>query len=200
MSDSLWPHGLYSPWNSPGQNTKVGSLSLLQGIFPTQRANPGLPHCRQILYQLSQKGRPRILEWVDTMAITYLWTSTRKTEKRTLIVIIKHNYFSDYWKHFMLRMIFDECSLEHKHSHTWCPIWEVHAEASYSNFLITKPSIFFFQTLWSYSQTTCHYSWTSNDSHLRPYILPSKLDNEIYSLSFSQLEGIPFVNVFQGNL
>ena len=63
------PHGQrnlvgYSPWNSPGQNTEVGSLTLLQGIFPTQRSNPGLPHCRQILYQLSHKGSPRILEWV----------------------------------------------------------------------------------------------------------------------------------------
>ena len=64
MSDSLWPYGLYSPWNSPGQNTGVGSLSLLQGIFPTQRANPGLLHCGRILYKLSHKGSPRILEWV----------------------------------------------------------------------------------------------------------------------------------------
>ena len=64
MSDSLQPHGLYSPWIFPGQNTRVGSLSLLQGIFPIQGSNPGLPHCRQILYQLSHKGRPRILEWV----------------------------------------------------------------------------------------------------------------------------------------
>ena len=64
MSNSLQPHGLYSPWNSPGQNIGVGSLSLLQGIFPTQRSNPGLPHCRWILYQLSHKGSPRILEWV----------------------------------------------------------------------------------------------------------------------------------------
>ena len=56
VSDSLWPHGLYSPWNSPGQNTGVGSLSLLQGIFPTQGSNPGLLHCRRILYQLSHKG------------------------------------------------------------------------------------------------------------------------------------------------
>ena len=55
---------LYSPWNSPGQNTGVGSLSLLQGIFPTQGLSPGLPHCRQILYQLSHQGSPRILEWV----------------------------------------------------------------------------------------------------------------------------------------
>ena len=47
---------LYSPWNSPGQNTGVGSLSLLQGIFPTQGSNPGLLHCRRILYQLSHKG------------------------------------------------------------------------------------------------------------------------------------------------
>ena len=64
MSDSLQSHGLYSPWNSPGQNTGVGSLSLLQGIFPTQGSNPGLPHCRRILYQLSHEGSPRILEWV----------------------------------------------------------------------------------------------------------------------------------------
>ena len=64
VSDSLWPNGLYSPWNSPGKNTGVGSLSLLQGIFPTQGWNLGLPHCWQILYQLSHKGSPRILEWV----------------------------------------------------------------------------------------------------------------------------------------
>ena len=53
-----------SPWNSPGQNTGKGSCSLLQGIFPTQGSNPGLPHCRQMLYQLSHHGSPRILEWV----------------------------------------------------------------------------------------------------------------------------------------
>ena len=64
VSNSLRPHGLYSPRNSPGQNTGVGSLSLLQGIFPTQGSNPGLPHCRQIFYQLSHKVSPRILEWV----------------------------------------------------------------------------------------------------------------------------------------
>ena len=64
VSYSLWPHGLYSPWNFPGQNTRVGSCSLLQGIFPTQGSNPGLPHCRWILYQLSHQGSSRILEWL----------------------------------------------------------------------------------------------------------------------------------------
>ena len=57
-------HRLYSLCNSPGQNTGVGSCSLLQGIFPTQGSNPGLSHCRRILYQLSHQGSPRILEWV----------------------------------------------------------------------------------------------------------------------------------------
>ena len=52
------------PWNSPGQNTGVGSRSFLQGIFPTQRSNPGVLHCRWTLYQLSHKGSPRILQWV----------------------------------------------------------------------------------------------------------------------------------------
>ena len=64
MLYSLLPHGLYSPWNSPGQNIGVGSLSILQGIFPTQGSNPGLLHCGWILYQLSHTGNPRIPEWV----------------------------------------------------------------------------------------------------------------------------------------
>ena len=59
VSDSLRPHVLYSLWNSPGQDTRVGSLSVLQGIFPTQGSNPGLLHCRRILYQLSHKGSPQ---------------------------------------------------------------------------------------------------------------------------------------------
>ena len=62
VSDSLQPQGLYSPWNSPGQNTRAGSLSLLGGIFQTQGSNPGLPYCRRILYQLSHKGSPQLGE------------------------------------------------------------------------------------------------------------------------------------------
>ena len=64
MSNSLQPHRLYGPWDSPGKNTGGGSRSLLQGIFPTHGMNQGLPHCRQILYCLSHKGSPRILEGV----------------------------------------------------------------------------------------------------------------------------------------
>ena len=55
-SGSLQPHGLYGQWNSPGQKNRVGGLSLLQGIFPTQGWDPGLPHHRQIIYQLSHQG------------------------------------------------------------------------------------------------------------------------------------------------
>ena len=61
---SLQLHGLDSPWNSPGQNIEIGSLSLLQVIFPTQGSNPGFPNCRQFLYRPSHKGSQRILEWV----------------------------------------------------------------------------------------------------------------------------------------
>ena len=65
MSYSLQPHGLYSPWNSPGQNTGVGSLSLLQGIFQIQGPNPGRsPILQAILCQLSHQGNPRTLEWI----------------------------------------------------------------------------------------------------------------------------------------
>ena len=71
MSNTLRPNGLYSLWNSPGQNTGMGSFFLLQGIFPTQGLNPDLLHYRQILYQLSYKGKPKntvgslsLLEWI----------------------------------------------------------------------------------------------------------------------------------------
>ena len=71
VSNSLWPHGLYNPWNSLGQNIGVGSLSLLQGIFQTQGWNPGLPHCRQILYQLSHKNS-EIGDEIGTVTISIL--------------------------------------------------------------------------------------------------------------------------------
>ena len=63
VPDSLRPHGLQStrflcPWDFPGKDTGVGCHFLLQGIFPTQGSNPGLLHCRQILYRLSYKGSP----------------------------------------------------------------------------------------------------------------------------------------------
>ena len=60
MSYSLQPHGLYSPRTPPGQNTGVGSLSLLQEIFPTQERNRGLLHGRGSLYQLSHQYSLRV--------------------------------------------------------------------------------------------------------------------------------------------
>ena len=86
------PLGLYISWNSLGQNTGVGSLSLLQRIFPTQGLNPGLPHCRQILYQVSHKGSPRTLEWV-----AYLFSS-RSSQPRnwTRVSRIAGRFFTDW--------------------------------------------------------------------------------------------------------
>ena len=63
MSDSATPWTIQSMEFS-SQNTGVGSLSLLQWIFPTQKLNRGLLHYKRILYQLSHQGSPRILEWV----------------------------------------------------------------------------------------------------------------------------------------
>ena len=76
MSNSLWPHGLYSTWDPPDQNTGVGSLSLLQGIFPTQGSNPGLLHCRRILYQLSHRETH----------LKYM-TSSKKAKKKKICCI-----------------------------------------------------------------------------------------------------------------
>ena len=81
VSESLWPHGVYSPWNSPGQNTEVGSLSLLQGIFPTEGSNPRLPHCRQILYQLNHTGSPSSCDQdqeTHKPKVVTIWSSKKK--------------------------------------------------------------------------------------------------------------------------
>ena len=94
VSDSLRPHGLYSPQNSLGQNTGVGSLSLLQGILPAQGLNPGLPHYRQILYQLNHKGNPRKLEWV---AYPFSRRSSR-SRNRTGVSCIAGGFFPNWGK------------------------------------------------------------------------------------------------------
>ena len=94
MSDSLQPHGLYSNsiCNSPDQNTGVSSLSLLQGIFPTQGWNPGLPHCRWILYQLSHKRSPKILEYVSLS----LLQQSSQPRNRTRVSCIAGWFFTDW--------------------------------------------------------------------------------------------------------
>ena len=68
LSDSLQPCGLYSPWDSPGQNTGVGSLYLLQGIFATQGSNPGFPHCRLILYQQCHREVQECWSWQPSLS------------------------------------------------------------------------------------------------------------------------------------
>ena len=85
-------HRRYSPWISPGQNTGMGGLSLLQGIFLTQGLNLGLPHCRWFLYQLSHQGSPRILEWV-----AYPFSSGSSwTRNRTRVSCITGEFFTNW--------------------------------------------------------------------------------------------------------
>ena len=77
VSDSLWPQGLKPArllwtWNSLGKKTRVGSHSLLQGIFLTQGLNLSLLHCRQILYDLNHQGSPTITILPIKIMITFL--------------------------------------------------------------------------------------------------------------------------------
>jgi len=111
VSDSLRPHGLYSPWNSPGQNPGMGSLSLLQGIFPTQGLNPGLSHCRQILYQK--------IDMQSLIALVFSMTLNKRTPaikkklswNRFTKYVYKGFLFSSinlvqfYWKKFCYKFI-----------------------------------------------------------------------------------------------
>ena len=107
-SDSLRPHGLYSLRNSPGQNTGVGSLSLLWGIFPSQGLNLGLLHFRQILYQLSHKGSPRILE-----GVVYPFSSgSSQSRNWTRVSCISGRFFTKWAKKTLYRVPIQQ-------SHSW---------------------------------------------------------------------------------
>ena len=93
MSNSLLYQGLYNPWNSPGQNIGVGSLSLLQGIFPTQGLNPGLPHCRQITLILAIFSKvlflfPKLLSLAGLLSFpsAYYWFKPNQTQGKKWVV------------------------------------------------------------------------------------------------------------------
>ena len=95
-SESFWHRGLYSAWNSPGQNSGVGSLSHLQGIFPTQGLNPGLPHCRWLLHHLSHNGSPTMSK--ETNKKWSLGTGLIPTD-------LKHPNLLRNTKHMILRSL-----------------------------------------------------------------------------------------------
>ena len=103
-SNSLWPHGLYSPWNSLDQKTQVGSLSLFQGIFPTQESNQGLLHCRWILCQLSYEGSsPRLKTQGNLIAYFKIYFV------HCLPLFMKTSLYYLLLSHFMLRFFFLTC-------------------------------------------------------------------------------------------
>ena len=93
VSDSLWPHGLYSPWNSPDQNTGVGSHSLLQSIFPNAEIEPRSPALRaDSLPAEPPGGRPRILEWVAYP----FFSGSSQSRNRTSVSCIAGGFFTDW--------------------------------------------------------------------------------------------------------
>ena len=80
VSDSLGPHGLWHirllrPWDFPGKSAGVDCHFLLQGIFPTQESDPGLPHCRQKLYRLSHQRSPdkELISCLQSYSIVPWW-------------------------------------------------------------------------------------------------------------------------------
>ena len=94
-------------WNFPGQNTRVGSCSLLQGIFPTQGLNPGLLHCVRILYQLSHQGSPRILE---SIAYPFSRWSSQPRNHPTRVSCIAGGFFTSWTTRDAFKYFYGICS------------------------------------------------------------------------------------------
>ena len=92
VSDSLRPHGPYSLWNSPGQNTGVGSHSLLQGIFQTQGSNPGLPCCRRILYQMNHQGNYNAISFLNASSLP----KSREKEYTILVMLVQISFITSH--------------------------------------------------------------------------------------------------------
>ena len=116
---SLWPHGLYSWWNSPGQNTGVGSCSLLQGIFPTLGSNLGLPHCRWNSLAAEPQGKPKSLvsskhkKMLKPPAWTGTWTLDPQIKS---LMLYQQSYPGSWrllsWKEKMLHLSCAGCKEE----------------------------------------------------------------------------------------
>jgi len=125
MSDSLRPHGLYPtrllcPWDFPGNSTGVDCHFLLQGIFPNQGLNPGLPHCRQTLYRLS----PYCLVTIGYPVIVSSALGRRKRSKSFV--------FTD------LLSFFQWFNLSHAHIHGSCGYKEAKSQGLYHSCLYSS--------------------------------------------------------------
>ena len=132
----------YSPWNSPGQNNGVGSLSLFHGIFP------GLPHCRQILYQLSHKGSPRILE-----EVAYPFSSgSSQPRHQTRVSCIAGGFFTNWAMreaHTYFFKIFPK-SISYSQRRVFLGIGSALSllAVEFLSILLYKPKYFFFTLEW----------------------------------------------------
>ena len=123
----------------------MGSLSLLQGIFPTQGLNPGLPHCRRILYQLSHQDTPRILEWA-----AYPFSSGSSWPRnRTRVSCIAGRFFTNWAMREALSSIYHPIFLR---SRTW---------------LFAEPGL---ETIFSYSSKSIIQVSFSSHSQMRDNI------------------------------
>ena len=162
-SNSLRPHGLYSPWNSLGQNTGVGSLSLFQGIFPTQGLNPGLSHCRQIF-----------TSWA-TREVCYCRRST-----------LSHWGWIDFFRLGLVRHrnTFSVCYLT---------VWVTHVDAysksllskSYWNKLIIKPTLSRVTV-----STQIYYCSRHGNTSVIPHLPYSKSESSSVMSDFLQPHGL----------
>ena len=147
ISDSLWPHELFSPWNSPDKTNGVGSLALLQGVFPNLGSNPGLLHCRQSFYQLSHKGNPRILEWIPVPSPADLPNPGIKLGSSALQV---DSLWTELWrKPYPLLSHYTEGGCGDEPSGIWQRSWGIKAPwIPYNMELPCQPSIY----IWTYKR------------------------------------------------
>ena len=128
VSDSLQPYELYSPWNSPGQKTGVGNLSLLQGIFPTQGSNPGLPHGSGFFTSWTIRETP-----VNSSPffLRCFWTHTHTPHTHTFFFVYVCIYILFYllFKKMFLFIYFWLCDLQDLSSPTknWTRVTAVEA-------------------------------------------------------------------------
>ena len=114
-------HGLYNPWNSPGQNTGIGNISLLQGIFPTQGSNPSLPHCRWILYQLSHRITTNCGKFLETgiPILPASWETCMQVKKQQLKLNMKQQTGSKLGKGYIKTIYYHLTYLAYMQSISW---------------------------------------------------------------------------------
>ena len=172
MSDSLWPYGLYSPWNSPGQNTGVGSLLLLQGNSPNPGIKPRSPTLQMDCLPTEPQGKPtNRSRYAFPSPADLPDTGIEPGSPELQVNYLPTEVWGKPWNSIVFLNIFLIGFQRHKFmggAPFWCRIWDLGYLIWRSNHLLPRENncSFVILPIWGLPWTECWFSFGKSISLL----------------------------------